>query len=257
MALPTRCAMEHAPVTLDDRLVDRLATRDWVAVHAAYDALADPLFRYLVSRCGERELAADVVGTTFFELVQQAPAIDGGVSGLRRWLFTAARHNLVDEQRKRQRRREVMVAATHERIAAEASSSDSEGARAGLGAGVPVPRDRTSAPLSPEEQVVAAETDVDVRRALATLPDEQREVLELRFAGGVSAAEAGEVLGRSPGAVRVLQHRALGALRQALGGRAPDAVANRDSDDATATADRVTSAPARGPPRVQRDPTTH
>ncbi len=231
---------------LDDALVGRLAERDRSAVLAAYAALADPLFRYLRARSGDPELAADVVGTTFIELVEQAPCLEGGVAGLRRWLFTAARHNLVDEQRKRGRRREVLAG---DRPGESEPARDAADVRLSATA-EPAPAEGAASPPTPEEQVVDAERDAEVRRALATLPDDQREVLELRFAGALTAAEAGAVMDRSPGAVRVLQHRALGALRQALDGSAPETLGHQTSEDASAAAERVASAPARGPPHT-------
>lgn len=72
----------------------------------------------------------------------------------------------------------------------------------------------------PEETVLAG---VDARRArllLASLPAGQRRLLLLRVAGGLSAEDTGYVLGMSPGAVRVAQHRALVRLR-ALAAREP------------------------------------
>lgn len=184
-ACPRLLAMgSGAAPALTDQLVARLAHRDEAAIHAAYESLADPLFRFLRSRCGQDELAGDIVGETFIELIRSAPRLEGGVEGLRRWLFTAALHNLLDELRKRQRRGED--------VAADAASA---GGGRDLGRWVGGQR----APRSPEEHVVDGERDAEVRRALIGLPDAQREVLELRFAGELPAAQAGEVMGRSPG----------------------------------------------------------
>ena len=55
-----------------------------------------------------------------------------------------------------------------------------------------------------------------MRAALDLLSPVQREAVLLRHDLGLSAAEAGEVLGRSAGAVRVLTHRALARMRAAL-----------------------------------------
>lgn len=233
-----------ADSALDDRLVAALGDRDPAAVTAAYEALADPLFRYLRSRCDQDELAADVVEATFVELIQAAPRLEGGVVGLRRWLFTAARHNLLDEQRKQRRRGDVPL-------------SDEEGTEAG---GRVVGHGSTRGPLghaeavaTPEEQFLAVERDAEVRRVLATLPDDQREVLELRFAGELSAGEIGAVMDRSPGAVRVLQHRALKALAHALGEQAPDVVADQVDADAGDAGEHAVASPPRGPPRHRGD----
>lgn len=66
----------------------------------------------------------------------------------------------------------------------------------------------------PEETVVRYIEVEYARRLLAKLPDNQRELLLMRVVSGLSAEETGNVLGMSPGAVRVAQHRALARLRQ-------------------------------------------
>jgi RNA polymerase sigma-70 factor (ECF subfamily) len=53
-------------------------------------------------------------------------------------------------------------------------------------------------------------------RLLGVLPERQREILVLRVVLGLSADETAEVVGSTPGAVRVAQHRALTRLRKAL-----------------------------------------
>ncbi|MEU8246997.1 sigma-70 family RNA polymerase sigma factor [Nonomuraea sp. NPDC048916] len=66
----------------------------------------------------------------------------------------------------------------------------------------------------PEETVVRYIEVEHARRLLARLPENQRELLLMRVVSGLSAEETGNVLGMSPGAVRVAQHRALARLRQ-------------------------------------------
>ncbi|HSR83707.1 MAG TPA: RNA polymerase sigma factor ShbA [Streptosporangiaceae bacterium] len=65
----------------------------------------------------------------------------------------------------------------------------------------------------PEETVVAYLEAERARALLAKLPVNQRELLVLRLLSGLTAEETGRVLGMSPGAVRVAQHRALARLR--------------------------------------------
>ena len=69
----------------------------------------------------------------------------------------------------------------------------------------------------PEEAVLAAEWRAEVAGAFQRLRADQQEVLALRVLGGLSAAQVGAVLGKSEGAVRVAQHRALASLREAMG----------------------------------------
>jgi RNA polymerase sigma-70 factor (ECF subfamily) len=55
-----------------------------------------------------------------------------------------------------------------------------------------------------------------VDEVLEKLVPEQRDVMVLRFVSDLSITETADVLGKSPGAVKALQHRALGALRRQL-----------------------------------------
>jgi RNA polymerase sigma-70 factor (ECF subfamily) len=64
--------------------------------------------------------------------------------------------------------------------------------------------------------VARADEVREVLRAVATLPEDRRQVVLLRFADGLTSGEIGKVLDRSPGAVRVLLHRALRDLAERL-----------------------------------------
>jgi RNA polymerase sigma-70 factor, ECF subfamily len=66
------------------------------------------------------------------------------------------------------------------------------------------------------EALAVRSSDADLaRELLETLPEQQREILLLRVAVGMTAEETGRALGITPGAVRVAQHRALRRLRDA------------------------------------------
>jgi RNA polymerase sigma-70 factor (ECF subfamily) len=69
---------------------------------------------------------------------------------------------------------------------------------------------------SPEQQIMAADLRTRLGALLGTLPPRQREILVLRLIVGLSAAETAVVVGLTPTAVRVTQHRALAKLRGAL-----------------------------------------
>jgi RNA polymerase sigma-70 factor, ECF subfamily len=172
-------------------VIDGIATRDAEALAACYETFADPLYRYLLSRCGDPTLAEELVEDTFLELVGQAPTLTGGGGGVRAWLFRAGRNNLIDARRKTLRRGDV---AYDERRATE----------------VPSPE------RGPEELALASVTASRVHAALALLSADQREVLLLRFAGDLTGPEVAAVLGKTVGAVKALQHRGLAALGRIL-----------------------------------------
>jgi RNA polymerase sigma-70 factor (ECF subfamily) len=68
----------------------------------------------------------------------------------------------------------------------------------------------------PEDYLAEAETTEVLIKALAQLSADHQQVLVLRFINGLNHADTSRVLGRSEEAVRVLQHRALKALRTIL-----------------------------------------
>src|SRR5262249_20658606 len=90
---------------------------------------------------------------------------------------------------------------------------------------VPIPELRHDPRPGPEEEAVRADDRERLHALLATLPDDQREVVELRLAG-YTGAEIARLLGRSPEAGRKAQERVLkGMARQRGLGGEPDAEA--------------------------------
>jgi RNA polymerase sigma-70 factor (ECF subfamily) len=80
--------------------------------------------------------------------------------------------------------------------------------------------------VADDDPVYAVERHLDLERlavAARRLTAAQREVLSLRFAAGLPVAEVAQAMGRSQGAVKVLQHSAIAALRKLL-------VAGEDGD---------------------------
>jgi RNA polymerase sigma-70 factor, ECF subfamily len=66
------------------------------------------------------------------------------------------------------------------------------------------------------EAVESDEERTELRRAFATLSESDRELLELRVIGGLTADQVAEVLDKKPGAIRMAQSRALERLRDAM-----------------------------------------
>jgi RNA polymerase sigma-70 factor (ECF subfamily) len=68
----------------------------------------------------------------------------------------------------------------------------------------------------PEDAMMLKMQQEEIRETLDRLPEDYRMVLILRFLSELSPDETARVMKRSPGAIRVLQHRALNALRDLL-----------------------------------------
>ena len=169
------------------------AQGDRAAFGALYRRYVDRVYGYCFYLLGDHHDAEDATERTF---VAALAAIDGyrdqGAT-FRAWLFRIAHNQLANALRTRQRH----AAASLEAVAEPLAHADPAGV------------------------LSRAEEARGLRHALESLPDDRRQVVVLRFVDGLSAREIGAVLGRSEGAVRVLQHRALRELAEMLTGGVP------------------------------------
>ena len=181
-----------------ETLVRDARAGDGHALGRLYDTYRDRVARFATGRLGDPEKAEDVTSETFEAVCRNLGSYRAGTD-FEAWLFTIAHRRVADHFRRRYRRQEVAL---------DEAVAGGEG-RARPGA-VPVV-------AGPEEALLAAERRAEVAGAFRQLRPDQQEVLALRVLGGLSAAQVGEVLGKSEGAVRVAQHRALQSLRTAMG----------------------------------------
>jgi RNA polymerase sigma-70 factor, ECF subfamily len=174
---------------------------DTHALGRLYDTYRDRVVRFATGRLGDAEKAEDVTSETFESVLRNLGSYRAGTD-FEAWLFTIAHRRVADHFRRRSRRREVELDET--------VHATDRGGRATVAGRLP-------AVAGPEEAVLAAERRAEVAGAFRRLRADQQEVLALRVLGGLSAVQAAEVLGKSEGAVRVAQHRALRSLRETMG----------------------------------------
>jgi RNA polymerase sigma-70 factor (ECF subfamily) len=168
----------------------RAAQGDRAAFDVLYRRYLDRVYAYAFYQLGDHHDAEDATERTFMDALRALPGYRDTGSTFRAWLFTIAHHTIVNARRSRARRRSVPMPPSFDRPAPNADP-------AGL--------------------VDRADQLRSVLEAVGTLPDDRRQVILLRFVDGLSAREIGEVLERSPGAVRVLLHRALRELAARIG----------------------------------------
>lgn len=171
---------------VDDAHLAVSAQADPRAFAPLYHRYADPVYRYCYRKLGHPEIAADAAAQVFVQALAALPQYRSQGNSFRAWLFTIA-HNVIVDQFRARRPVSPITAASH------LHSSDP----------------------SPEETLLRREAGSTLRALLATLPTEQRQILELRLAG-LTGGEIATVLGRSPGAVRVAQMRAIVRLRETM-----------------------------------------
>ncbi len=168
----------------------RAAQADRSAFEVLYRRYLQRVYGYAFYQLGDHHDAEDATERIFFAALRGIGRYGDRGSTFRAWLFRIAHNTVANVHRSRSRHRTE-----------------------------PLPSDPPwPAPdADPAGLVTRADELHAVMRAVATLPDDRRQVVLLRFVDGLSSAEIGEVLDRSPGAVRVLLHRALRDLAVRLG----------------------------------------
>jgi len=193
-------------VSLDDaaieRLVDEARSSDAWAFGQLFDHFHLPIYRYIISRVHSPTDAEDLTQLVFVKALEALPRYESRGIPFGGWLFRLARNAVVDFTRTRHEHADLDAVAHH-------------------GTREPGPED-----------VAMVRQDLDsVAVALATLTDDQREAIALRFFAGLSAREAAAVMGRQEGTIRGLQFRAIAALRRQLDIADPDANGLAGSQD--------------------------
>jgi RNA polymerase sigma-70 factor, ECF subfamily len=164
---------------------------DHAAFELIYHRFADALFRYLYGRCGDASLAEELLGELWVRVVEGLAKFrfpDGDpAAAFAAWLYRIARNLVIDHARR---------ASSH---------------------GLPLAESLASEQPPPEQRLIARDEQVELRGAFERLTAEQRDVLLLRFVEQRSNAEVAQLTGRSEGAVKVMQHRALESLARLMG----------------------------------------
>jgi RNA polymerase sigma-70 factor (ECF subfamily) len=131
----------------------------------------------------------DIAGDTWVQVVRGLDTFEATEpAAFRGWVLSIARHRWLDDQRARGRRLELVVEAVPERPGA----TDAAGA---------------------VDEIMSTEAALTL---ISRLPKDQAEVIVLRYISDLDVAGTAEVLGKEPGAVRVLAHRGLRRLQQLL-----------------------------------------
>jgi RNA polymerase sigma-70 factor (ECF subfamily) len=155
---------------------------------ALYQEYAPLLFAYLRRQTASLEEAEDLLVEVFLAALERNQLLAVPEGERRRWLFGVAQHKLVDSYRRSARLRIVPLDALPKTLEEDATQT-------------------------PEQVVLRQEAQIELRAAIRRLPPPQQQVLYLRFAHGLGAAEIAAVLGKGEGAVRILIWRTLKLLR--------------------------------------------
>jgi RNA polymerase sigma-70 factor (ECF subfamily) len=174
--------------TSDEQVLVRARSYNAAALAEIYDGHAPAIYRYLVRLLGDPAQAEDLTGEVFLKLLE--------VLGTRReprdridgWLYRVA-HNLAMDTFRRQKK--APAVPLDEELAAEGR---------------------------PLQQVVEQKmAGGQLRASIRKLTSDQQQVILLRFAEDRPLVEVAHLMGKTEGAVKTLQHRAISRLRSLLG----------------------------------------
>lgn len=175
---------------IDERsLLGRAQDLDKEAIAQIHDAYHGPIYRYLSFRVEDPQTVEDLTSEVFIRFVHALRRGRGPRENLRAWLYGVAA-NVLKEHYRAQRKQPL--AQLDESLPGKGPS--------------------------PEQDVNTRLEAEQLRRALGDLSKEQQEVLALRFGFGMRHKEVAQTLGKSEGAVRMLQVRAIAALTELLSG---------------------------------------
>lgn len=154
---------------------------------AIHDQYYPVVYRYVHFRLENQQVCEDITGEVFLRLLTAVHQKDTAIQSMKGWLLGTASHLINDHLRHRYAR------PTESLDNVEIASAE-----------------------TPEETTLANLQHHEIRAAISRLTSEQQHVLALRFTEELTLEETAHLMGKKVGAVKVLQFRAIEALRRLL-----------------------------------------
>lgn len=197
-----RLAQGQQALDQEANLIRRAKARSHEAWTEIYERNYPKLFRYVMARVGDRDLAEDLTATVFVEALKSIDSYVSRERPLLAWLYRIARNVVNYHHRSRYRRSAAqgLLTAPARVLSQFITGRREEGVTAGGERGDPA-------------SVVER---WDVQEAIARLSSDQRDVIVLRYFVGLTTPEVATVVGKHERAVYSLQTRAIKALRRHL-----------------------------------------
>lgn len=178
----------------DKRWLEGARSFDEDVLGELYDALSPELYRYAYRLVGNVEIAEDLLSETFERFLRALQVGGGPKNHVRAYLYRTL-HNLVVDRHRRVE--PIFIELKPDQI----TTSDSN---------------------NPEVTVQGQLEGQEARRLLWQLTHEQRQVILLKFFQGLSNFEVAQVMEKSEGSIKALQHRGVASLRRLIEERDAD-----------------------------------
>jgi len=171
----------------DWALLERARKYDAHALGNIYDRYSTRIYNYIYRRVGDAHLAEDLTASVFTKMLEAIRSDKLWRPSFSGWLYRIAHNVVVDHYRSWRR--------------------DSE---------FPLDARLVTTGGDPVKSLDVVLTQAQLRRAVSQLTPEQGQVVLLKFVEGMSNTEIADIMGKTEGAIKSLQHRALDALRRVL-----------------------------------------
>jgi RNA polymerase sigma-70 factor, ECF subfamily len=179
----------------DEILVTQVARGNPAALEVLYDRYAPRVMGLSLKILGDQALAEDILQETFWRVWQNAATFQSQLGPFTGWLFRIARNLAIDAYRRRNVRPQVFVGA---------NGSD------------PILDVTPDPDMDVAEQAQSILQNQQVRKALASLPYVQRQVIEMAYFHGMTRQEIAEATGEALGTIHTRARLALQKLRGEL-----------------------------------------
>ncbi|MDA8189354.1 MAG: sigma-70 family RNA polymerase sigma factor [Dehalococcoidales bacterium] len=187
IALPPVDAEDRRDAGSDVELITGLKRHDENAVLEAYRRYSDAIYRYVYYQVGDVHLAEDIVSEVFLRMIEKIGSYSYQGVPFSAWLYRIAHNLIADHYRGLNKHNGILMNMK-------------------INATMPDPAHIAESRLTIEQ----------LQEAMRCLTEEQRRVVLLKFVEDMDNRQVAEVLGKSEGAIKSLQHRALEALRRLL-----------------------------------------
>jgi len=167
------------------RLIKRAAGGNFEAFGELYNIYLERIYRYVFYQVRDKMTAEDLTEEVFLKAWKSIDTCRGKEQTFSSWLYRIAHNHVIDNLRSQRK----YLSADMEALA------------------------EVSSPELGEEGKLERQEMLEV---ISDLPQNQKQVIILKFIEGLDNREIGQIMGKSQGAVRVLQMRALATLRQRL-----------------------------------------
>jgi len=174
----------------EQRLLTGVRQLDPDTLTEVHDLYYPAIFRYIAFRVGSQETAEDLTSEVFARLLNAVRERSAPQNTLRGWLYGVASRVVADHHRKQYREDRIKTLEI-----------DSTGS------------------ADPADIVSNKLTVAALASALTGLTKDQQEVIALRFGYGMPIREAADVMGKSEGAIKQLQARAIASLTRVMTGK--------------------------------------